>query len=48
MITTGTAQDPSVDATHPEGHDADAVRKISNRLRRAHGQLAAVIGAVEA
>ncbi|MEL5990854.1 metal-sensitive transcriptional regulator [Microbacterium phosphatis] len=29
-------------------HDAAAQRKISNRLRRAQGQLAAVIAAVEA
>ena len=29
------------------GHDPDAVRKIAHRLRRAHGQLAAVITAVE-
>ena len=29
------------------GHDAEAKRKIVNRLRRAHGQLAAVIAAVE-
>lgn len=28
-------------------HDADAKRKIVNRLRRANGQLAAVINAVE-
>jgi DNA-binding FrmR family transcriptional regulator len=28
-------------------HDAEAKRKILNRLRRAQGQLAAVIGAVE-
>lgn len=28
-------------------YDADAQRKIANRLRRAHGQLAAVITAVE-
>lgn len=28
-------------------HDAAAQRKIVNRLRRAHGQLAAVIAAVE-
>lgn len=28
-------------------HDADAKRKVINRLRRAHGQLAAVINAVE-
>jgi DNA-binding FrmR family transcriptional regulator len=28
-------------------HDAEAQRKIRNRLRRAHGQLAAVITAVE-
>lgn len=28
-------------------HDADAVRKVANRLKRAQGQLAAVIAAVE-
>ncbi|MEV8241792.1 metal-sensitive transcriptional regulator [Microbacterium testaceum] len=28
-------------------HDAQAVRKIANRLKRAQGQLAAVIAAVE-
>lgn len=28
-------------------HDAQAVRKVANRLKRAHGQLAAVIAAVE-
>ncbi len=28
-------------------HDPEAQRKIANRLRRAHGQLAAVITAVE-
>ncbi|GAA3332988.1 metal-sensitive transcriptional regulator [Curtobacterium albidum] len=28
-------------------HDADAVRKAANRLKRAQGQLAAVIAAVE-
>lgn len=28
-------------------HDPEAKRKIVNRLRRAHGQLAAVIAAVE-
>ena len=28
-------------------HDAEAKRKIVNRLRRAHGQLGAVINAVE-
>ena len=28
-------------------HDAEAKRKVINRLRRAHGQLAAVITAVE-
>ncbi|MDP5225857.1 MULTISPECIES: metal-sensitive transcriptional regulator [Arthrobacter] len=28
-------------------HDPDAKRKVVNRLRRAHGQLAAVIAAVE-
>ncbi|WP_066216436.1 metal-sensitive transcriptional regulator [Arthrobacter woluwensis] len=30
-----------------DGHDADAKRKVVNRLRRAQGQLAAVISAVE-
>lgn len=33
--------------TIPTQHDAEAKRKVVNRLRRAHGQLAAVIGAVE-
>lgn len=28
-------------------HDAEAKQKIANRLKRAHGQLAAVINAVE-
>lgn len=28
-------------------HDPDAKKKVLNRLRRAHGQLAAVINAVE-
>ena len=31
----------------PPLHDPEAQRKIVNRLRRAHGQLAAVIKAVE-
>lgn len=31
----------------PAQHDAEAKRKVVNRLRRAHGQLAAVIAAVE-
>ncbi|MFF2634358.1 metal-sensitive transcriptional regulator [Microbacterium sp. NPDC058021] len=35
-------------STAVAAHDADAQRKIANRLRRAHGQLAAVIAAVEA
>lgn len=34
------------DSTSPP-HDAEAKRKVGNRLRRAHGQLAAVISAVE-
>lgn len=34
-------------AATPAAHDPEAKRKIVNRLRRAHGQLAAVIGAVE-
>jgi DNA-binding FrmR family transcriptional regulator len=29
-------------------HDAEAVKKVANRLRRAHGQLAGVIAAVDA
>lgn len=33
--------------TTPAAHDAEAKRKVVNRLRRAHGQLAAVINAVE-
>lgn len=48
MTRTGTAQALPPDETRTAGHDPDAVRKIANRLRRAHGQLAAVIGAVEA
>lgn len=35
------------DPTPTLAHDAEAQRKIANRLRRAHGQLAAVISAVE-
>lgn len=31
----------------PAAHDAEAKRKVLNRLRRAYGQLGAVIGAVE-
>ncbi|MEV8267640.1 metal-sensitive transcriptional regulator [Microbacterium sp. NPDC076911] len=31
----------------PAVHDPEAQRKIANRLKRAHGQLAAVIAAVE-
>ena len=38
----------TTDARESEAsHDSDAQRKIVNRLRRAHGQLAAVINAVE-
>lgn len=33
--------------TVPVQHDAESKRKVVNRLRRAHGQLAAVISAVE-
>lgn len=33
--------------TLPNPRDEEAKRKVVNRLRRAHGQLAAVIGAVE-
>lgn len=35
------------DTAETSVHDAEAQRKIINRLRRAHGQLAAVITAVE-
>lgn len=35
------------DTAETSVHDAEAQRKIVNRLRRAHGQLAAVITAVE-
>lgn len=39
---------PTTDETTPPAlHDAQAVKKVANRLRRAHGQLAAVIAAVE-
>lgn len=34
-------------ASSPSEQDAEAKRKVVNRLRRAHGQLAAVIAAVE-
>ena len=37
----------TTDAAMVAGHDPEAKRKIVNRLRRAHGQLAAVIAAVE-
>lgn len=33
--------------TIPTQHDAETKRKVVNRLRRAHGQLAALITAVE-
>ncbi len=33
--------------TIPAQHDAEAKRKVVNRLRRAHGQLAAIINAVD-
>ena len=42
-MTTGTTG--TTGAAVP--HDPEAKRKIANRLRRAHGQLAAVINAVE-
>lgn len=35
------------EATRTAAHDPEAKRKIINRLRRAQGQLAAVIAAVE-
>ncbi|MFV0434398.1 MAG: metal-sensitive transcriptional regulator [Leucobacter sp.] len=35
------------DESTPFGHDPEAKRKVVNRLRRAQGQLAAVINAVE-
>lgn len=39
----GTTSQQSMAAAH----DAEAKRKVLNRLRRAYGQLGAVIGAVE-
>lgn len=47
MTNRETAQAISADETHSAWRDPEAVRKIGNRLRRAHGQLAAVIAAVE-
>lgn len=42
------SDDPTRAETTPGAlHDAQAVKKVANRLRRAHGQLAAVIAAVE-
>lgn len=40
-------QIPATPETAGALHDADAVKKVAHRLRRAHGQLAAVIAAVE-
>ncbi|GAA1745387.1 MULTISPECIES: metal-sensitive transcriptional regulator [Microbacterium] len=40
------ASTPTLADAAPE-HDQEAKRKVVNRLRRAHGQLAAVITAVE-
>lgn len=46
--TTGATEDGSTDTTEASlGHDPQALRKIVNRLRRAHGQLGAVIKSVE-
>lgn len=47
MVDAETTQEPLAKAAGTAWHDPEAVRKIANRLRRAHGQLAAVIGAVE-
>lgn len=47
MISTDTTQGIAEERARAAAHDPEAVRKIANRLRRAHGQLAAVIGAVE-
>jgi len=41
MASTPTLADAATE------HDQEAKRKVVNRLRRAHGQLAAVIAAVE-
>lgn len=44
-----TDSDTDIDTgTHGRLHDVDAVKKVANRLKRANGQLAAVIAAVEA
>ncbi len=42
-----TARTTAAAADSAAGHDLAAVRKIANRLRRARGQLDAVIAAVE-
>lgn len=47
MSSTDSMQVVATRETDPEWHDPDAARKIANRLRRAQGQLGAVIGAVE-
>lgn len=47
MGNTGTTRGTGAEQMGAAGHDPESVRKIANRLRRAHGQLAAVIGAVE-
>ena len=39
--------DTTEDTTDGRLHDPQAVRKVANRLKRAQGQLAAVIAAVE-
>ncbi|MBS1696911.1 MAG: metal-sensitive transcriptional regulator [Actinobacteria bacterium] len=46
MSSTETTPDIADEARAMQ-HDPEAGRKIANRLRRAHGQLAAVITAVE-
>jgi len=47
MSSTDTTQGIGEGGTRAVAHDPEATKKIANRLRRAHGQLAAVIGAVE-
>ncbi|MEO7349508.1 MAG: metal-sensitive transcriptional regulator [Terrimesophilobacter sp.] len=43
--SAGTTNNATITSAVP--HDPEVQRKIINRLRRAHGQLAAVINAVE-
>ena len=47
MSPEAETEAPAAVESGPGPRDPEAKRKVVNRLRRAHGQLAAVIGAVE-